>query len=939
MLSNYKENILSIIERYKEDIAVGYSVIRSIKIDNISIEQFLAGLNKIFELEESAIDEEKKKSYNTDYHEKQVVALAEELIHESIVFHNDLEQYDDYSTLLRKRHIAFGFYEYLYRNNKEEIYKDIVDRDTKEYQNILQDKYFNKILYVGLAEFYSKYYGSFADNEEAIELLCYFYPKNIVFKEELELIVGALYRHICNAGTPSDRGYAYNGIELIKKFICNLPIQIVDMLLKKYELFRVINDKVYRHQIYEIIDNSVIEEKEKYKFTYLDHILLANRMNDYLYEKNKGSTLALNPYYFSIQDNLSSEKLGVIKDDKINNMFAFWTNRCSNTQYFVIDNKKVIVMSLNNKKKIIIKHQHNFMQKIWFDFNYKDWLLDDYNSKKVEQKLYDFIYEKNNTYQKIDYNNLNFSMLYLNNYRGIEEQLVDFDHRFSFEPKIKKLKKTEFNPSNISHFYGEKIYSLSCIVGKNGTGKSSTVDFLRGTFFKMIYLINEDRIKCENGYVSEEDYRNYELLDKRCQFFIAFSLGVDTYYLTNIEKISAEGVKPFIHYTYKSSHELSKVIYFSNMLSANQDNIYDDEFRISKVTNDEKSLANSLNDFRQIDYSEAASFIQRKNAIDQANKKNSSSFIVNKEICYQLAFLSSLTKEKLIRYLDIPIDKELILKSKSLGKELIIKLSSSENNLLKISELDIKPFLEAADSKIGYFSSGQYAKFSFLAKLYWFLEGYSKYIQYFKGLIGSNVFSNDESLVESETALIFIDEGELYYHPEWQRNYISTLIECICEADIDTKLQIVITTNSPFIISDILSEDIVYLSKKKKDFECTFGQNIHKLLKDNFFMSYTIGEYSKKVIENIMSWLYAEDPIKESDLDEALSFYFDDEMERASNYEKIHRLIDKIGETIYREKLLDMLNKSSLNRETEKETLLRQKYEIERKLRQLESKV
>ena len=108
-------------------------------------------------------------------------------------------------------------------------------------------------------------------------------------------------------------------------------------------------------------------------------------------------------------------------------------------------------------------------------------------------------------------------------------------------------------------------------------------------------------------------------------------------------------------------------------------------------------------------------------------------------------------------------------------------------------------------TKLDYFSSGQYAKFSFLAKFYWFIEGYTKYSQYFESLLGKNVFSSDEALLKGETALIFIDEGEIYYHPEWQRSYIKILVEMIHNTSINSKLQVVITTNSPFIISDILT--------------------------------------------------------------------------------------------------------------------------------------
>ena len=66
----------------------------------------------------------------------------------------------------------------------------------------------------------------------------------------------------------------------------------------------------------------------------------------------------------------------------------------------------------------------------------------------------------------------------------------------------------------IEHFYGKYVYSLSCIVGKNGTGKTSIVDFLRETFFRLVKLIQMNRIECEQGYVAEESYKKFNIFDK-----------------------------------------------------------------------------------------------------------------------------------------------------------------------------------------------------------------------------------------------------------------------------------------------------------------------------------------------------------------------------------------------------------------------------------------
>lgn len=923
MQEEWARGILETIDSFKKYVPEGYVLLKNIY--SMSIEELLKTLNELFKREEEAIKKEHSKLYVTDNYENNVKNFATKLIIAMVPCHKQLKEYEDYRKLLGQRHISYGFYNGFY--NTEDI---------NEYQSIIEEPFFKNKLYLGLVEFYQNFYGKFSDNEEAIKSLCKFYPKDIDLSRNKGDIVSAIFKHITNAGTPSDFGFAYNGIELIRKYIGNLPMELIDELLKKYELYKIINEKIYRHQIFTIIENSIIDsnDKIKYKFSYLDSVILSNNMNRSLYDKYWKNEADFVPQYISFETDMSVENIVLIKHTMKDSAYAYWTNSCSLERYFIVGEKKFINISLNaDKNEIWVKYTDNLTIMVKFKFNYIDWMLNGYDSKEAEQKLQDFVFEVSDGRNEIIYNNLTFSLSYLNKYRGVTEQLVDFDHKFYYDKTENKLMKSDVSSSYIPYIYGKKVYSLSCIVGKNGTGKTSTMDFFRGTFFKLIRLIGEYGINCESGYISEVDYERYDILDKGCEFLVVFHLGNQPYYLTNIKTVTAEIAKPFSISSYKSINELSKVIYFSNMLSINQDNLYTDERMISIDASSEKNLAKSLSNFRQVDYSEATSFIQKRKAIE-VKRNDDTTLVVNKDLCYQLAFLAYLTHKKLEDYLDIPVDKKFILKSDLLCTEdVLITSSHSLTGMIEEGHQKLKLFLTSPDSKIEYFSSGQYAKFSFLAKLYWFLEGYQNYIHDFESMVGLNVFSRDEALLEGETALIFIDEGELYYHPEWQRSYIKTLIDSINASNIESKLQVVITTNSPFIISDILNEDITYLSKDKKEFDRTFGQNIHKLLRDNFFMGYTIGEYSREIIEKIMKWMYHEE--YKIDVGEELSSYFGEGIEANEYYEKIRCLIDKIGEPIYREELLDMLRESKFYRESEKEILLRQISDMKQRLKEL----
>ena len=928
------QKTLETINEFKEKDPDRYSILKDVV--SLDIGQVLSKLNEFFMIEEENIKKENEKSYVTDTYEYEVMTFATELVKSMVPIHEELKNYEDYGSLLGQRHIAYGFYSIIHFKYNEDINK---------YEDILNEEIFNKSLYRGLVEFYKKFYGRFNDNEQAIKLLCEFYEDI----GDLDNTVDSIFHHITSAGTANDFGFAYNGIEIIRKYIGKLPIEIIDKLLQKYDLYRIINQKVYRHQIFQIIESSIIspKEKPKYKFSYLDSIFIADHMNNILYEKYGENDLNLIPQYNDLQIDLSVPKIGLIKSSVTEDTYAYWTNGCSVQRSFVVDGKVVIKINLgDDNKKISLINIGDSRNKLEFDFNYNDWTLNIYGSRETEQKFQDFVFGLSSGENEIVYNNMTFSLLYLNNYRGMDKTLVDFDHRFTYDCENKEV-INKIDASLIPSFYGKKVYSLSCIVGKNGSGKTSTVEFLRGTFFKLLSLIGEYGMVCENGYVSEADYGAYDILDKGSEFLVIFNLGSEAYYLTNMEGVSVEVVRPFSSNNYRNNNEFSKIIYFSNMISINQDNLYIDEKMISRNQTLDEGLGKSLNDIRQSDFSESESFIRKRRIINSQRERHDISKVdnkeVNKDLCYQLAFLNHLTPENLEIYLDMPGDKEFILKSVSADKE-EMKLPLPYS--LKDNIDSLEPFLTLPDAKLEYFSSGEYAKFSFLSKLYWFLEGYQKYVKVFRdklGAFGENEFDPNEGLLEDETALIFIDEGETYYHPEWQRCYVKTLLDYINFTEMGNKLQIVITTNSPFIISDILGEDITYLSKDKKKSDLTFGQNIHKLLKDNFFMSFTIGEYSRELIENIMKWLwYDEDDSNNADkinIGEELSQYFGKGIEEKDYYEKIGCLINKIGEQIYREKLQDMLNDSRFNKESEINRLKRQKDDIENRLKELEGRV
>ena len=144
-----------------------------------------------------------------------------------------------------------------------------------------------------------------------------------------------------------------------------------------------------------------------------------------------------------------------------------------------------------------------------------------------------------------------------------------------------------------------------------------------------------------------------------------------------------------------------------------------------------------------------------------------------------------------------------------------------------------------------------------------------------------------------------MEEIELYYHPELQRQFIKYLLDGLMQmrfSDIKA-ISVMIVTHSPFVLSDIPTQNVLPLRNGKPAVRelLSFGANIHDLLDSNFLM------------EKGSKGLFAEWVIKE--VVKALAIYEKGNTERShdenvfiQNYPKqtLHKLIMTIDEPIVR---------------------------------------
>ena len=108
--------------------------------------------------------------------------------------------------------------------------------------------------------------------------------------------------------------------------------------------------------------------------------------------------------------------------------------------------------------------------------------------------------------------------------------------------------------------------------------------------------------------------------------------------------------------------------------------------------------------------------------------------------------------------------------------------------------------------------------------------------------------------------ILLLDELELGLHPNWQKKVINFLTKL--NISKNENIYFILTTHSPFLISDLPIQNIIFLDKDKngncqvvnglKQKKQTFGTNIHALLSDGFFMKDGLmGEFAKSKINEI----------------------------------------------------------------------------------------
>ena len=538
-----------------------------------------------------------------------------------------------------------------------------------------------------------------------------------------------------------------------------------------------------------------------------------------------------------------------------------------------------------------------------------------------------------------------------------DEYKVNFD----FETNELRIDK---NPDYIENFYGESIYNISPIVGINGTGKTTILNIISNhspykyeqdpdnQYLSLFELgKQEDRVRFNISsnnlfvdtdgnqnrsfnYILEDNYDPQKILyvnllnkgggtigyhttlnqeglamfiysylwlsnRKIVSSVLSCSLEIDPYGLKDYSDSIPRGINAIGFFIYKSIHnifyeedEFIKKCLSESLLSKCEKYLKEDVFDY------EKSGFNLLLDIvKELNQNEVK---EEENELRDETRKVKKDYVesiidivkIFKEIRENGSLIDNYSSSILLKYsnnnrrLFEDLNDRLLQYTKSKGpmRDLCYDLNKSFNNYYLLKE-----------TPDYHMSTGEGNLIEIFSQLYTYLS------------------MHEES---SGDIILLVDELESGMHLEWSRRLIKILINNLSEILEDEgkgrEIQLIFTTHSPYMLSDIKPGNVIMIEKNQetgrsegKVLQNTFAKNIQEIMKENLIDN-IYGDFALAKINSMISRLNGE-------------------MTQAENEEELLKEIHLISEPILRNKLLEMYDKKYKTSE----------FSIEKELRKL----
>jgi predicted ATPase len=451
--------------------------------------------------------------------------------------------------------------------------------------------------------------------------------------------------------------------------------------------------------------------------------------------------------------------------------------------------------------------------------------------------------------------------LWVEEYKNIHKQGFNFSPKFHCEYDGETLTIDE-NDDYIENFFGKNI-NVTAIVGKNGSGKSSILRAFEkinhyyhhqevsfnfivcielNNKIEVISSIKNIRTDHKIKYIEKEEYLVYESdIENEIDIFncYLYNLISEDCYIKDSKKISNLAIK---NSNENFTFELTTFMCYPKIIS-----LYDnEEYKNILVKDIMPPIAAYSNKPEN-----GAPFPPCYYELSKLNPDNSLqaymiNIIVKDDMCDEFFqdYSSPDDEEVIQKYYDnSSCDKMYnLLEYEKLISHINYDISSlsKENKRLifKYNKFILFDYIDDRGRRFSNLSHGEKSIYAQFIMMY--------------------------DIVKNKNDILFVvDEPDLSLHPEWQRRYIHEFMSTFSKEN--KKVHFVFTTHSPFLLSDIPKQNIIFLDtdengnckvvdglNEKKE---TFGANIHTLLSDSFFMKDGLmGEFAKSKIDEIIKF-------------------------------------------------------------------------------------